>query len=216
MTWFKLFYTNISRLYPKQWLVFWVLLFESLSETGMPALPVSLFLCSEVLANAVRKDENIRGINIANVECKLSQQADDTTIILNGSELSLSRTLLFLDNFAISSRLKVSCEKTEKLWIGSCKDSPYQTICILKLILKYLKCIFSIWTLFSCILIWHKNLNFRPCLKYILSVVKLYFIKRKTLSSIYNVFCLTNMIKIGYLKCIFGIEPLTLLQTEFK
>ena len=31
--------------------------------------------------------------------------------------------------------------------------SPYQTICILKLILKYLKCIFSIWTLFSCILI---------------------------------------------------------------
>ena len=32
-------------------------------------------------------------------------------------------------------------------------QDPYQTICILKLILKYLKCIFSIWTLFSCILI---------------------------------------------------------------
>ena len=31
--------------------------------------------------------------------------------------------------------------------------NPYQTICILKLILKYLKCNFSIWTLFSCILI---------------------------------------------------------------
>lgn len=30
---------------------------------------------------------------------------------------------------------------------------PYQTICILKLILKCLKCIFSIWILFSCILI---------------------------------------------------------------
>ena len=29
----------------------------------------------------------------------------------------------------------------------------YRTICILKLISKYLKCIFSIWTLFSCILI---------------------------------------------------------------
>ena len=126
VTWFKLFYTNISRLYPKQWLVFWVLLFESLSETGMPALPVSLFLCAEVLANAVRKDENIRGINIANVECKLSQQADDTTIILNGSELSLSRTLLFLDNFAISSGLpKISYEKTEALWTGSCKDRDF-------------------------------------------------------------------------------------------
>ena len=60
--------------------------------------------------------------------------------------------------------------------------------------------------------IWQKNLNFRPCLKYTLSVVKL----AKPLSSIYNVFCLMNMIKIGYLKCILGIEPLTLLQTEFK
>ena len=54
----------------------------------------------------------------------------------------------------------------------------------LKLILKYLKCILSIGTLFSCILILFDkkkiNLNFRPCLKYILSVVKLYFIKRKT------------------------------------
>ena len=61
-----------------------------------------------------------------------------------------------------------------------------------------------------------KNLNLRPCLEYILSVVKLYFIKGKPLSSIYNVFCLINMIKIGYFKCILGIEPLTLLQTEFK
>ena len=36
---------------------------------------------------------------------------------------------------------------------GRVFECPYQTICILKLILKCLKCIFSIWTLFSCILI---------------------------------------------------------------
>ena len=83
------------------------------------ALPYLFILCAEVLANAVRKDENIRGINIANVECKLSQYADDTTMILDGSELSLSRTLLLLDNFAISSWLKINYEKTELLWIGS-------------------------------------------------------------------------------------------------
>ena len=68
----------------------------------MPALHPSLILCAKVLANAVRKDENIRGINIANVECKFSQYADDTTMILDGSELSPSRTLLLLYNFAIS------------------------------------------------------------------------------------------------------------------
>ena len=45
------------------------------------ALPYLFILCAEVLANAVRKDENVRGINIANVECKLSQYTDDTTMI---------------------------------------------------------------------------------------------------------------------------------------
>ena len=65
---------------------------------------------------------------------------------------------------------------------------PYQIICILKLILKYLKCIFCIWTLFSCILILFDKKFFHPCLKYILSVVKLYFIKRKT--SLINLQCI--------------------------
>ena len=47
-----------------------------------PLSPYLFTLCAEVLANAVMKDENIRGINIANVECKLSQYADHTTMIL--------------------------------------------------------------------------------------------------------------------------------------
>ena len=32
--------------------------------------------------------------------------------------------------------------------------------------------------------IWQRNLNFRPCLKYILNVVKLYFMKRKSLIAV--------------------------------
>ena len=35
--------------------------------------------------------------------------------------------------------------------------------------------------------VWQRNLNFRPCLKYILSVVKLYFMKTKT--SLINLQC---------------------------
>ena len=69
-----------------------------------------------------RKKEDI---NIANVECKLLQYAEDTAMILDGSEISLSRTLLLLDNFAISSGLKINYEKTEALWIGSCKDREF-------------------------------------------------------------------------------------------
>ena len=125
MTWFKLFYTNMSSCIQNNG---WPLLsfsFESRSETGMPALPYLFIVCTEVLANAVRKDENIRGINIADVECKLSQYAFDTTMILDGSELSFSTALLLLDNFAISSGLKINYEKTEALWIGSYKDRDF-------------------------------------------------------------------------------------------
>ena len=128
MTWFKLFYSNISSCIQNNG---WSSEFFSLSRgvrQGCPLSPYLFILCAEVLANAVRKDENIRGINIANVECKLSQYADDTTMILDGSELSLSRTLLLLDNFAISSRLKINYEKTEALWMGSYKDRDSRSI----------------------------------------------------------------------------------------
>ena len=46
-------------------------------------------------------------------------------MILDGSEFSLSRTLLLLDNFAVSSGLKINYEKTEALWIGSYKDRDF-------------------------------------------------------------------------------------------
>ena len=125
MTWFKLFYNNISSCIQNNG---WSSEFFSLSRGVRQECPLSPYLyilCAEVLANTVRKDENIRGINIANVECKLSQYADDTTIILDGFELSLSRTLLLLDNYAMSSGFKINYEKTEALWKGSCKDRDF-------------------------------------------------------------------------------------------
>ena len=125
MTWFKLFYSNISSCIQNNGWSSEVFSSSRGVRQGCPLSPHLFILCAKVLANAVRKDENIRGINIANVECKFSQYADDTTMILDGSELSLSRTLLLLDNFAISSGLKINYEKTELLWIGSCKDRDF-------------------------------------------------------------------------------------------
>ena len=53
------------------------------------------------------------------VECKISQYADDTTLILDGSAASLQKALELLDKFVLTSGLKVNYEKTEALWIGN-------------------------------------------------------------------------------------------------
>ena len=65
----------------------------------------------------------VRGIKVFDTECKISQYANDTTFILDGSQSSFSRSLYLLDTFALISGLKVNYDKTEALWIGSRKGS---------------------------------------------------------------------------------------------
>lgn len=56
------------------------------------------------------------------VEHKLSQFADDTMLILDGSEGSFRRAIEVLDGFQVTSGLKVNYEKTKVLWVGSTKN----------------------------------------------------------------------------------------------
>ena len=74
----------------------------------------------------MRNDPKVCGIKVFDTECKISQYADDTTFILDGSQSSFSRSLYLLDKFALISGLKVNYDKTEALWIGSRQGS--QTI----------------------------------------------------------------------------------------
>ena len=95
---------------------------------GFPLSPSIFILCAEILAAAIRKDTEIKGIPVGSNECRLSQFADDTTLILDGSQKSLERSLYILERFGEISGLKVNCEKTEILWIGSLKRSN-QILC---------------------------------------------------------------------------------------
>ena len=52
---------------------------------GCPLSPYLFILTGEVLAKAGRKNENISGINVNDKEIEISQYADDTTLILDGS-----------------------------------------------------------------------------------------------------------------------------------
>ena len=47
----------------------------------------------------IRNSKDIKGIKINNTEFLLSQFADDTTVLLDGSEKSLSTTLQVLKHF---------------------------------------------------------------------------------------------------------------------
>ena len=53
------------------------------------------------------------------IEHKLSQFADDTSLILDGSEKSLNQALLEIDWYAKLSGLNINFIKTQVVWIGS-------------------------------------------------------------------------------------------------
>ena len=55
-------------------------------------------------------------------EIKVSQYADDTTLILDGSKESLICAPRVLENFSLVSGLRLNNRKTEALWIGTYKD----------------------------------------------------------------------------------------------
>ena len=89
---------------------------------GDPLSPYLYLICAEVLSCMLRESEQVKGININNVEFLLSQFADDTAICLDGSEESFNETIQILSRFAQMSGLKINFEKTVATWIGSRKN----------------------------------------------------------------------------------------------
>ena len=111
--WLKVFYNDISAS---------VVQCGFLSE-GDPLSPYIFLLCAEILIRVFKANKDIKGIKIADTEYTLSQFADDTTVLLDGSQKSLDEALRVLNRFAISSGLKVNASKTRAVWIGSMKFS---------------------------------------------------------------------------------------------
>ena len=86
---------------------------------GDPISPYLFLLCVEIMGILLRQNKNIKGIYIENKEYKLFQYADDTGILLDGSESSLRSTLNLLDQFSKYSGLTPNLEKTRCIWTGS-------------------------------------------------------------------------------------------------
>ena len=84
------------------------------------------------MAKAIRNNINVKGISVNSQEVKISQYADDTTLILDGSLESLSYSLDLLDDFGKVSGLKLNDRKTEAVWMGSGIGNDQITLPVLK------------------------------------------------------------------------------------
>ena len=95
---------------------------------GCPLSSLLFILATELLAVKIRQDSDCKGISLPeDQEVKISQFADDTTIITKNVE-SLKPHLQILDRFGNASGLKLNKKKTKAMWMGSMKDSKLKVL----------------------------------------------------------------------------------------
>ena len=121
-TWIKIFYFNISSSVIQNGFVSNFSVKRDCRQ-GDPISPYIFILCAEILSVLIKKCKDIKGISINGREFKISQFADDTSLILNGSQESLFNALKILDKFANISGLNINSTKTIVILIGSKKYS---------------------------------------------------------------------------------------------
>ena len=71
----------------------------------------------------VYQNIDVKGLQIGQEEIKLSQFADDTTLILDDSQRSVEAALNTIEFFGSYSGLKMNTTKTKVIWIGDKKHS---------------------------------------------------------------------------------------------
>ena len=88
---------------------------------GCPLSPYLFILSAEILAKSIRKNTDIKGLHVKNNEIKISQYADDTTLLLDRPQKSLSEALKVLKKFRKALGLRLNSKKAEALWlVDSC------------------------------------------------------------------------------------------------
>lgn len=85
---------------------------------GGPLSPYSFILGAEILAARVRLEKNIEDITLFNIEHKISQFANDTSLFLKNVD-SVTNAIGILRLFGNISGLKLNLGKTKAIWLGS-------------------------------------------------------------------------------------------------
>ena len=86
---------------------------------GCPLSPYLFILSVEILAEKIRTSKSIQGVIVQENEIKISQCADGTTLILDGSNRSFISALQDLGNFGTIPDLRLNNKKTEVLCVSA-------------------------------------------------------------------------------------------------
>ena len=91
--WISVFYTDISARVNQGGNISGSFTLHRGCRQGDPLSPHIFILCAEILAIQIRNNNEIQGIKVRDKEYKLTLYADDSTLLLNGSERSLKVSL---------------------------------------------------------------------------------------------------------------------------
>ena len=92
-------------------------------QQGCPLSPGLYLLTAEILANKLRNNSKIKGIQIGEIEYLISQFADDTDLYLTYDQETISETFKLLSGIETNTGLRVSYEKTTMYRIGTLANS---------------------------------------------------------------------------------------------
>ena len=117
-TWIKILRTNASiKILNNGWTSPPMLITKGVRQ-GDPLSPYLFLLSIEPLSNYLRNRQDIKGVTVDDVEFKLSQFADDTTVYLS-DKVSVAKISPVMNQFAEISRYKNNAQKTKAIGIGT-------------------------------------------------------------------------------------------------
>jgi len=119
LSWIKIIYnnSNTSCVVNNGWKSDFFQIFRGLKQ-GCPLSPILFILCGELLTNAIKNCEAIKGLNIDQFYCKILQFADDTCILIKKDVDSLRYIFTILEDFKTASGLNINIDKTDILRLG--------------------------------------------------------------------------------------------------
>ena len=118
ISWIKTLYTDISSCAGNNGNFSKYFKLSRSIRQGCPISALLFLLVVEMLANKIRNDPNINGLEINNEIFKLAMMADDITLI-NRDQQSIINSIQIFTNFEKCSGLKLNLSKTEIIPIGN-------------------------------------------------------------------------------------------------